>query len=63
MTAEAKRIIESDIHFGPAGFFRYIIHLKVAALVLIVEVNGRGDDRVGDGLYAYYKFHRAACAE
>ena len=63
MAAEAERIIESDIHFGLAGFFRHVIHLKVAAFVLIIEIDGRGDDWFGDGLYAYYKFHRAACAQ
>jgi len=61
MAAKAERIAQSDIDLCLASLARDIVHPKVTALILVIEVNGRGDDRFVNGFYTYYKLNSTAC--
>lgn len=60
MAAEAERVAQSDIDLCLACLQRDIVHFKVAAFVLVVEVGGGEDDRFINGFDADYKLNRAA---
>ena len=53
MAAEAKRVAHRDIDFGFSGLQRHKIHLQVAALVLVFQVDGGGDERFVYRFYTY----------
>jgi len=53
MAAEAKRIAQSDIDLTLSRPQRHIIHLKVAAFVLMFKIDSRRDNRFVNDLNAY----------
>ena len=63
MAAKAERITHSNTDGRLAGLQWYKVHLKVASLVGVLEIDGRRDNRFFNGFYTNNQLNGTACAE
>jgi len=57
MSAEAERVAHNDIDFGLTGLVWHKIHFNIASLVLVFQVDSRGDEGLFDGFNTCYQLN------